>query len=69
MKKKLVKCGHSVEVFGHDKNKVLWEVVDDHIVEEPTDHEEIGLRGLISMFSIKTRRGLLEKGPVSFHIY
>ena len=32
-------------VVGHDKKRVLWEVVDDHVVEEPTDHEEIGLRG------------------------
>ena len=33
-----------MEVFGHDKKKILWGVVDDHVVEEPTDHEEIGLR-------------------------
>ena len=32
-------------VVGHDKKRVLWEVVDDHVVEEPTNHEEIGLRG------------------------
>ena len=35
-----------MEVVGSEKNKVLWEVVDNHVVEEPTDHEEIGLRGL-----------------------
>ena len=34
-----------MEVVGRDKKKVLWEVVDNHVVEEPTDHEEIGLRG------------------------
>ena len=34
-----------MEVVVHDKNKVLWEVVNDHMVEEPTDHEDIGLRG------------------------
>ena len=34
-----------MEVVSHDKKKVLWEVVDNHVVEEPTDHEEIGLRG------------------------
>ena len=34
-----------MEVVGHDKKKVLWEVVDDHVVEEPSDHEDIGLRG------------------------
>ena len=44
-KEKLVKGGYLVEVIGHYKKKVIWEVVDDHVVEEPTDHEEIGLRG------------------------
>ena len=24
---------------------MLWEVVGDHVVEEPSDHEDIGLRG------------------------
>ena len=27
------------------KKKVLWEVVDNHVVEEPSDHEYIRLRG------------------------
>ena len=44
-KEKLVKGGSPVEVVSNDKNKFLWGVVDDHVVEEPTDHEEIGLRG------------------------
>ena len=44
-KKKLVKGGYLVEVFCHDGKKVLWEVVGDHVVEEPTDHDEIRLRG------------------------
>ena len=57
-----------MEVVGHEKRKVLWEVVDDHVVEEPTDHEEIGLRGFDFNFLMKMMRGLLEKGPVSFHI-
>ena len=34
-----------MEVVGHEKKKVLCEVVDDHIVEEPTDNEDIILRG------------------------
>ena len=34
-----------MEVVGQDKKKVLWEVVKDHVLEEPTDHEEIGLQG------------------------
>ena len=34
-----------VEVVGHDKKRVLWEVVDDHVVEEPSDQKDIGLQG------------------------
>ena len=30
-----------MEVVGHGKKKVIWGVVDDHVLEEPTDHEEI----------------------------
>ena len=44
-KEKLVKGKYSVEVVGHDKKKVLWGVVGDHVVEEPSDHEDIGFRG------------------------
>jgi len=44
-KDKLVQSKYSVEVVGHDKKKVIWEVIGDHEVEEPSDHEEIGLRG------------------------
>ena len=40
-----------------------------HVVEEPTDHEEIGLQGFDFNFSMKMGRGLLEKGLVSFRIY
>ena len=31
-KEKLVKGGYLVEVFGHEKKKVIWEVVDNHVV-------------------------------------
>ena len=31
--------------MGNDKKKVIWEVVGDHVVEEPFDHVDIGLRG------------------------
>ena len=37
-KDKLVQDKYSVEVVGHDKKKVIWEVVRDHEVEEPSDH-------------------------------
>ena len=32
-KEALVKGGYSVEVTEKDKKKVIWEVVDDHVVE------------------------------------
>ena len=28
-----------MEVVGNDKKKLLWEVVGDNVVEEPSDHE------------------------------
>ena len=55
-KKKLVKGWYSVEVVGHDRKEVIWEVVEDHVVEEPTDHDEIGLRGFDFNSLTKTRR-------------
>ena len=45
-----------MEDVDHENNKVIWEVVDDHVVEYPTDHEEIVLRGFGSIFSKKMRR-------------
>ena len=33
-----------MEVVGHDKERVLWKVVDDHAVEDPSDNEDIGIR-------------------------
>ena len=53
-----MKGKYSVEVVGHDKKKLIWEVVGDHVVEDPSDHEDIGLRGFILIFLMKTRRGL-----------
>ena len=44
-KQNLIKGGYSVEVFSSDRKKFLWEVVDDHVVEEGNEHDEIGLRG------------------------
>ena len=44
-KELLVKGGYLVEVADKDGKKVIWEVVDDHVVEQGVEHEEIGLRG------------------------
>ena len=44
-KENLVKGGYLVEVVSYEKRKIIWEVVNGHVVEDPTDYEEIGLRG------------------------
>ena len=46
-----------MEFVGHDRNKVLWEVFRNNVVEEPTDNDEIGRRFFISNFPTKMRRG------------
>ena len=58
-KGKLVKGKYSVEVVGHDKKKVLWEVVGDHVVEEPCDQEDIGLRGFDFNISDEDEEGVV----------
>ena len=44
-KEKVVKGKYLVVVVGHCKKNVLWEVFRDHVVEDPCDNENIGLRG------------------------
>ena len=41
----MLKGGYSVEVYYKDGKRVIWKVVDDHVVEEGVEHEEIGPRG------------------------
>ena len=33
-KEALIKGGYSVEVYDEDGKKVIWDFVDDHVVEE-----------------------------------
>ena len=40
-----VKGGYFVEISDKDGNRVILEVVDDHVVEEGVEHKEIGLQG------------------------
>ena len=61
-KEKPVKGKYSVEVVGHDKKKVLWEVVGDHVVEEPSDHEDIGLRGFDLNIFDEDEEGVVREG-------
>ena len=58
---KLVKGKYSVEFVGNDKKKVLWEVVGDHVVEEPCDQEDIGLRGFNFNIFDEDEEGVVRK--------
>ena len=55
-----------VEVVGHDKKNVLWEVVDDYVVEEPTDHEDIGLQGFDFNIVDEDEEGFVREGSNEF---
>ena len=41
-------------------------MVDDHMVEQPTDHEEIGLRGFEFKFFDKDEEGVVREGSSEF---
>ena len=41
----MVKGSYLVEVSNKDRKKVIWEIVDDYVVEEGVEHEELGLQG------------------------
>ena len=50
-----------MEVVGHEERKVLWKEVNDNVVEEPTDHEEIGLWGFdLNLFDEDEERVVIE---------
>ena len=34
-----------MEVVGYDRKKVLWWVLEDHVIVEVNYHEDIGLQG------------------------
>ena len=53
------------EVVGHDRKKVLWEVVDDHVVKEPTDNE-IGLQGFDFNYFDEEDNGVGREGYSEF---
>ena len=61
-KKNLIKGDYLVEVVGYDGKKVLWEVVENHAVEEGNDHEEIGLRGVGFYLFDKYEKGVSREG-------
>ena len=55
-----------MEVVGRDKKKVLWGVVNDHVLEDPTDNEEIGLRGFDFNVFDEDEEGVVREGSSDF---
>ena len=42
-----------MEVSGSDRNRVIWEVVDDHYVEYPNENDDIRLQGFLFFWCIR----------------
>ena len=61
-KEKISKRKYLVEVVGHDKKKLLWEVVGNHVVEGPSDHEDIVLRGFDFNIFDEDEEGVVREG-------
>ena len=57
-----MKGKYLVEVVGQDKKKVLWEVVNDHVVEEPSDREDIGIKGFYFNIFDEDEKGVVREG-------
>ena len=55
-----------MEVVGNEEKKVIWEVVDNNVVEEPTDHEEIGLQGFDFNDFDEDEEGVVREGSREF---
>ena len=55
-----------MEVVSHDKKEVLWEVVNDNVVEEATDNENIGLRVLYFNMLYKDKKMEDREGSSQF---
>ena len=56
----MVNSGYLVEVADKEGKKVIWEVVNDHVVEEGVEHEELGIQGLIVFYLMKIGRAILQ---------
>ena len=55
-----------MEVVGHEGKKVILEVADDRVVEDPTDHEEIGLRRFGFNLFHGDEEGVVREGSSEF---
>ena len=55
-----------MEIDVTDRKKVIWEVQDNHVLEEATDHDDIGPRGLdFNLFGIE-EKGVGREGSIQF---
>ena len=61
-KKNIIKGGYSLEFVGHYGKKVRWEVVENHVIEEATDYDKIGLRGFNFNFFGEEEKGVGREG-------
>ena len=64
----LIKVGNYVEVVSFDRKKVLWEVVENHVLKEVKDHDEIWLQGFGFNYFDKDEEGVLDKDWVGILI-
>ena len=46
-----------VEVNDKDRQRLIWEVFNDHVVDEGVEHEEIGIRGFDFILFDEDREG------------
>ena len=65
-KVKLFKGEYLVQVVGHDGKKVLWEVVNYHVVEEVNDHYKIGLWGFDFNLFGEDKKGIVREVSSEF---
>ena len=55
-----------MEVSGSDGKKVIWVVVDDHVLDERNNHDEIGLWGLILIVFDKDNEEFVREGLIEY---
>ena len=46
----LIKDGYSVKILGYYGKKVIWKVINDHVVKYPKENDDIRLRGFNFIF-------------------
>ena len=66
-KENIIKGWYLVEVIGYDGKQVLWELIDNHVVQEDNDNDQIGLRGFYFNFFEKDKEGVGREGLHEYH--